>query len=326
MSGNGHWSDSQEVVSTSRPLKFTLLLIKFLPAFLVHLIVIPVSFFFFLCAKSARKHVENFQKQMWIYTNGETPEKMNPYLTILSFALSVVEKMEGWLGKIKYENLIRHDDDLQELISRLESGRGAFLIGSHLGNIELMRSLSSFCETGVSKKISVTTIMSMKVTSQFNNTLKEINPEVVTNVIDPDSIGPETIFALQNEVENGGLVVITGDRTSAHGGKHTIKHEFLGRDAEFPYGVFLIATLLKAPVYFVFGLRTKSAALFPKNGLFVEKSKIDLSECTGRAARARIPELCGEYVATLEKYCIKYPYQWYNFFDFWQTEKEENNG
>lgn len=324
MSGNGHWSDSQEVVKTNRPLKFTLLLIKFLPAFLVHLIVIPVSFFFFLCAKSARKHVENFQKQMQLYTNGETPEKINPYLTILSFALSVVEKMEGWLGKVKYGNLIRHDDDLQELISLLESGKGAFLIGSHLGNIELMRSLSSFCETGVSKKISVTTIMSMKVTSQFNNTLKEINPEVVTNVIDPDSIGPETIFALQNEVENGGLVVITADRTSAHSEKRSIKHDFLGKTADFPYGVFLIATLLKAPVYFVFGLRTKSAALFPKNGIFVEKSKIDLAGCTGREARAKIPELCGEYVTTLEKYCIKYPNQWYNFFDFWQNNGEND--
>ncbi len=326
MSGNGHWSDSQEVVSTSRPLKFTLLLIKFLPAFLVHLIVIPVSFFFFLCAKSARKHVLDFQEQMRKYTDNKAPKRLNAYLTILSFALSVVEKMEGWLGKIKYENLIRHDDSLQELISQLERGKGAFLIGSHLGNIELMRSLSSFCETGVSKKISVTTIMSMKVTSQFNNTLKEINPEVVTNVIDPDSIGPETIFALQNEVENGGLVVITGDRTSAHGGKHTIKHDFLGKTADFPYGVFLIATLLKAPVYFVFGIRTKSAAIFPKNNIFVERSSIDLSSCTGREARAKIPELCGEYVATLEKYCIKYPNQWYNFFDFWQTEKEENNG
>ena len=319
MSDSGHWSNSQEVVKTNRPLKFTLLLIKFLPAFLVHLIVFPVSFFFYLGAKSARKHVLDFQKEMQKFTDNAVPKQLNAYLTILSFALSVVEKMEGWLGKIKYENLIRHDDSLQELISLLESGKGAFLIGSHLGNIELMRSLSSFCETGVSKKISVTTIMSMKVTSQFNNTLKEINPEVVTNVIDPDTIGPETIFALQNEVENGGLVVITGDRTSAHGGKHTIKHDFLGRTADFPYGVFLIATLLKAPVYFVFCLRTKSAALFPKNNIFVERSKIDLANCTGREARAKIPELCGEYASTLEKYCVKYPHQWYNFFDFWQN-------
>ena len=325
MSRNGHWSNSQEVVSTSRPLKFTLLLIKFLPAFLVHLIVFPVSFFFFLCAKSARNHVENFQKQMKIYTNGETPKKINSYLTILSFAISVVEKMEGWLGKTKYKNLITHNDDFMELNSLLEHGKGAFIVGSHLGNIELMRSLSSFREIGVSKKISVTTIMSMKVTNQFNNTLKEINPDFETNIIDPDLIGPETIFALQNEVENGGLVVITGDRTSIHGRKHTIKHEFLGREADFPYGVFLIATLLKAPVYFVFGLRTKSAALFPKNNLFVERSKIDLTGCTGKGARTKIPELCGEYVTTLEKYCIKYPNQWYNFFDFWQNNVGEEN-
>ena len=325
MSANGHWSDSQEVVSTNRPLKLILLFIKHFPAFIVHIMLFPISFFYFLCAKKARIHVENFQKQMRQYTNGKTPERISSYLTFLSFAFSIVEKMEGWLGKIKYENLIRHDDALQEMNGLLERGKGAYLIGSHLGNIELMRSLSSFCEIGVSKKISVTTIMSLKVTSQFNNTLKEINPDFETNIIDPDSIGPETIFLLQNEIENGGLVVITGDRTSSHSGKRCIKHDFLGKTAEFPYGVFLIASLLKAPVFFAFGLRTKSAALFPKNNIFVEKAKTDFN-CGRAETKKRIEELCGEYVTTLEKYCIKYPNQWYNFFDFWQKNGGEENG
>jgi predicted LPLAT superfamily acyltransferase len=152
--------------------------------------------------------------------------------------------------------------------------------------------------------------------------LKEINPDFETNNIDADSIGPETIFALQNEVENGGLVVILGDRTSAHSEK-CIKHDFLGKTACFPYGVYLIASLLKAPVFFVFGLRTKSASLFPKNNIFVEKAKTDF-DCNRAEAKKRIVELCGEYAATLEKYSIKYPNQWYNFYDFWQNIGEEN--
>ncbi|MBO4641218.1 MAG: hypothetical protein J5710_15850, partial [Treponema sp.] len=60
------------------------------------------------------------------------------------------------------------------------------------------------------------------------------------------------------------------------------------------------------------------------NNIFVERSKTDLTNCTGREARAKIPELCGEYACALEKYCVKYPHQWYNFFDFWQNSGEND--
>lgn len=320
MSKNGHWSESQEIVSTSRPLKLTFMMVKYLPAVLLHAIVLPVSFFYFLFAKTARKHVLDFQKQMRSYTGGKEPKILNSYLTISSFALSIVEKMEGWLGKIKYRNIIRHEDSMPELIDLLNHGKGALLIVSHLGNIELMRSLSSFCETGVSKRISVSAIMSMKVTSRFNNTLKEINPDAALNIIDSDSITPETICTLQDEIENGGLVVITGDRTSAHSRNRFIKQDFLGRTAEFPYGVFLIAELLKAPVFFVFSPRSKNFSLLPKSCMFVEKPAADFASEAG--SKARISALCSEYVRSLEKYCIKYPYQWYNFYDFWQNSED----
>ena len=325
MNKENHWISTQEVISTNRPLKLTLFLIKMFPSFIVHALVFPVSFFFFLGAKKAKMHYKNFLKQMKEYTKGKFPKSMNSYFWILSFSFSIVEELEGWLGKIKYKNIIKHDDALPELISLLENGKGAFLIGSHLGNLDLLRSLSSFCETGVSKKISVTTVMNMTVTKELNNTLKEINSDFETNIIDSDSVGPEAIFAMQEEIQNGGLVIILGDRTSAHS-ERSIKHDFLGKTANFPYGVFLIATLLKAPVYFVFGIRDKNNAILSKSHIFVEKSKIDFANCTDREAKAKIPELCDEYVTTLEKYCIKYPYQWYNFFDFWQNSEGDNNG
>jgi len=44
-------------------------------------------------------------------------------------------------------------------------------------------------------------------------------------------------------------------------------------------------------------------------------------DCPRAERETRIKRLCGEYVALLEKYCIMYPLQWYNFFNFWVEDE-----
>ena len=357
-----HWADEKEVVSSSKPLKFLLLLFKVFPRFLIHIFAFPVGFFYFLFSSRARKECIRYQKQMREYTEGlrseETSadeEKMSPErktassrktspvsktsfsrktvssrknpprirasVQIISFSLCVLEKMEGWLGKIRYENLISEGEDLRGLIERLERGEGAVLIGSHLGNIELLRSLSSFNRTGVKRNVPVTTIMEMKATEQFNKTLEEINPGSTFNVIDPENITPDTMIFLQEQLEKGGLVVFTADRTSARSRTRVIRKPFLGKEADFPYGVFLLAQLLKAPVYYVFGLRTRTLTAFPRNYMFIEKSAVSLDVPRSKREEA-IASLADEYVKTLEKYTLRFPYQWYNFYNFWLLNEE----
>ena len=34
--------------------------------------------------------------------------------------------------------------------------------------------------------------------------------------------------------------------------------------------------------------------------------------------KQKTAELANEFVSYLEKFCLKHPYQWYNFYDFWQ--------
>ena len=316
-----HWSDQDEVISSSKPLKLLLRLFALQPKWLVHSLIYPVGFFYFLFSKRARNDCYVYQKQMRAYTDGKSPGRISALKQIISFCLCVLEKMEGWLGKVKYKNLITHDDDLQALIGQLENNQGAVLIGSHLGNIELLRSLSSFNRTGVSKEFSVTTIMETKATAQFNKTISEINPGATFNVIDPSDITPDTIIFLQDQIEKGGIVVFAADRTSANVRNRCIRRKFLGKDADFPYGVFLLTSLLKAPAYYVFGLRTKNSTLFPKNHMFVEKSKISF-DCPRNLREERINDLCTEFVQILEKYTIKFPYQFYNFYNFWHLYDE----
>lgn len=316
-----HWADEKEVISSNKPLKFLLLLFSFLPGFLVHCVAFPVAFFYLLCSKRARNECCLYQKNLREFSKGEVPKIISPYRQILSFSHCVLEKLQGWLGKQKYDMVITHDDDLGELVSSLNDGKGALMIGSHLGNMELLRGLSSFGENACGRQLSVTTIMEMKATEQFNQTLKEINPNAGFNVIDPSDIGPDTICTLQEQIEKGGLVVVAADRTSARSRTKCLTESFLGKPANFPYGVFLIAMLLKAPVYYCFGLRSKTSSLNPKYHMFIEKSSVNLE--VGRSERENsIKMLCREFISKLEKFCIQFPYQWYNFYNFWLLSKE----
>ncbi len=315
-----HWADEKEVVSSNKPLLFLFSMLQKLPNWLFFLFIYPIAFFFYIFSKRGRVESKNYQKQLKQYTNGLSPKKISPFKQILSFSFCVVEKMAGWLGNFHYDELITHDDDLKNLQTQLENGKGALLIGSHLGNIELLRGLSSFGEDGVNKKISITTIMELKSTEQFNKTLQEINPNVNFQVVDPSTIGINSIIEFQEQIENGGLVVITGDRTSAKARSRVIRQKFLGKDADFPYGVFVLATLLKAPTYYIFGLREKTSMLNPKYNIFIEKSNIDFKN-SNQKREEKITSLCTEFVQKLEKFCIKFPYQWYNFYNFWLLAK-----
>lgn len=320
-----HWSEHKEEVHSSIPIKLLLSLLKILPSGFTFAICFPVAFFYTLFVPHARKEAVAYQKKLKSFSQGKSPKIISAYRQILSFSICLVEKLSGWLGKVEYTDLILHDDDCQELIQRLEEGKGAVVFCSHLGNIELLRSLSSFHRTGVSRDVPVNVLMEVNTSAIFFNTLKEVNPGFSMNAIDTRNIGPDTIVHLQECLEHGELVVCAGDRTSAASKERFIRKPFLGEDADFPYGVYLMAMLLKEPVYFMFGLRSRTATLHPKNHMIVEKAKTE-TDCPRSEREERITMLCQEFIDRLEHYCIQFPYQWYNFYNFWMKQLPKSKG
>lgn len=312
-----HWADNKEVIKTNAPLKFLLVLLKYTPGFMVRFLIYPVTFFYFVFVKSARKAAVQYQKQLREFTGRKIPPHISSYRQMLSFSLCIIEKMEGWLGKIKFDRIQYQNDDITDILETLKAGKGALLITSHLGNMELLRSLSDYNEQLVGRQVPVYVVMDMKVNNNFTETLKSVNPKFSFNVINSIDFGPDAMVTLMDAVENGALVVIAGDRTSANEREKTIKVNFLGKEAEFPYGVFLMPFLMKVPVYFMFGLRSKLSVFNPKHNVYIEKCHINF-DCPRSERENNIVLCCGEFIGKLEKFCILYPYQWYNFFDFWE--------
>ncbi len=321
---SAHWSKEKEVVKSNRPVRFLFFLVRILPVWLLVLFTVPVSFFYYICSPRARKVSRIYQDKLISFAKSsgcQSPiPKQSAFTQIFSFALCIVEKVESWCGNIDYSDVGFADDDGKELKQRLSSGKGAFLLFSHLGNMEYLRSLATANEIGVTRKIPVCIMMDNHVTNIFNQTVMEKNPDAVMNVIDSSDVGIQTIEKMQNIVEQGGIVVVAADRTSAMSQSRNIETSFLGENALFPYGSFLLASLLEVPVYFTFALRNRTFMMNPKYTMHIVKSSVSFSNLKKSERKVKIQELCKEFAAHLETLCINNPFQWYNFYDFWRKE------
>ena len=311
------WAKEDEVIKTNIPIYLTLGMLKFAPRFFLNFITRCTSVFFYLFNKRAKQECLRFQNQfLKVAENGEL-KKNNVFRQILSFAITFVEKMECWVKndfKVKIEF---QDDDVNQLINQLNAGNGAFIICSHLGNSEILRNLANHNKIYLNREIPVSVLMDLSSTQNFTNTIEKINPGFSKNIVDINNISPATIEILQETIEKGGLVVTAGDRISKNADSRYLTASFLGKDAPWSYGVYLLAMLLKAPVYFMFGIRNGDVSFKRNYNFYIKRSSVD-TDCSRKERETKIEELCLEFAGELEKRCLENPFQWYNFYDFWQ--------
>jgi predicted LPLAT superfamily acyltransferase len=317
---DSHWSTQKEKAAGYWLLAFTLFIFKLLPVIILRLLCFPVGFCYFIFSKKTREHSRLYLRRLSSAMGGG--KKFSSLKHIIAFSLSLVEKIEAWSGKVSFTRIHFQDDDIQELVQRLEKGQGAFLISSHLGNMEFIRGLAGFNRTGVSREIPVNAIVDFTVTAHFNRMLSNLNPHSVTQIISARELGPQTVILLQEKIAAGELVVIAGDRTSANPGSRYLSFPFLGEEAPFPYGPFFLAALSEAPIYAVFAMRQKDLSLSSHYALHIHHSPVSF-DCPRSQRENRIGELVNWYASLLEQYCKKYPHQWYNFYDFFKPAVED---
>jgi len=321
-----HWSQHKEKAAGYWQIKLLLILFRLFPVFILRVIAFPVGFFYFLFSKRARIESGRFlQKAAPFVEESKTAKRcrspFGPLRHIVSFSLTLVEKIQSWGGKFKFKNIHFQDDDVEELIRELENGKGVFLITSHLGNIDLLRGLARLNRTGVSRKTPMIAVIDTKISDNFSRMLKELNPQSSFDILNAAEIGPHTAIMLEDQLASGTMMTIAGDRTAANsGGKgKKLMIPFLGEDAPFSSGIFYLAVLMKAPVYFVFALRRGDLSMKPEYDMHVHKSTLSF-ECSRKERLAQSSLLANSFASLLENYCKKNPFQWYNFYDFWAKE------
>ena len=309
------WFEVKEVGGSLWHFRFMLWITCHLPLRIVELCTAIVCFFFWLGASPVRKRSKAYLKRLFA-VRGKRMPFMATYKHVLSFALSMIEKLLGWRGAIKLNRVETQGDDLDKLVEQLDRGEGAFLICSHLGNMEMLRSLTGYGEIHTHRQFKVFPVVDFSGTSKFNALLHELNPDLMNSVLDANKMGVDSAVWMKEQVAAGNVVAIAGDRTSANSQGRNIEMNFLGDPANFPEGAFTLASILNAPIYFTFAIRKHDFDIRTPYEMHVVKAATSF-DCSRRERPRKIKDLVREYVQLLEKLSLRHPYQWYNFYNFW---------
>lgn len=277
-------------------------------------IMYPVICYFFLTGKVAREASFDFLRRV------QTLEPQHPKLSqrvgwrdslnhFLAFGNAALDRIDAWCDRIQLSQV--DFPDRHVLGEQLESGKGAVLLVSHLGNLELCRAISIH-----QRKVKVNVMVLTSNAENFNKVLKQLNPDSTLNLIQVTELDPATSMLLQQKIENGELVVIAGDRTSTNTQGRVMYAPFIGQEAAFPQGPFILAGLLDCPVFLMFCLR--------ENGRYRVHLERFADTLKGpRAGRVdRLQQAVNRYSERLEYFALREPLQWFNFFDFWRKDNE----
>ena len=263
------------------------------------LIVYGIALYFLLAAPAARKASRAYLARCL----GRPVTWLDLYRHILAFSSTIHDRFHMLndqhdlfnirvFGTAPIDALIQHNS-------------GIFLFGAHLGSFEVLRS-----HARNNPALKVLMAMYPENARQLNSILAAINPQASHNIV---SLGQmDSMLTIYQKLEDGAVVGILADR--AVGQDQYLSIPFLGMPARFPTGPFRMAAMLRHPVYFMAGLYHGANRYDVHFELLTDFSK---SAPADRDAAMR--ELLNKYVAALERHCLSAPFNWFNFYDFWES-------
>ncbi|MGH8187597.1 MAG: acyltransferase, partial [Steroidobacteraceae bacterium] len=196
-------------------------------------------------------------------------------------------------------------DDLRSAWARQQ---GVLVFGSHLGSFDALRVLAQF-----RSDVKVRVVIDIEQNPALSHVLNALNPELARSIINPRRDGMTTALAIKEALDDKALVTLLVDR--ARPGNEVLLCDFLGHPAPFPVSPWRLAAALKVPVVLCFGLYRGGN----RYDLYFEPFAETLAaERTRR--EDHLKEVVRRFAARLEHYAREAPYNWFNFYDFWQIE------
>jgi len=225
------------------------------------------------------------------------------YRNYYVFGQTLIDKivvMAGIPNKFTFQ--FEGEHHLRELVA---AGKGGIMLSAHLGNWEVAGHLFKRLQTRIN--IVMFDGEHQRIKSYLEGVTGERNVNVI--VIKDDL---SHIYAINDALSNNELVCMHADRFME--GNKTVKMRFMGEEALFPAGPFLLAATFRVPVSLVFAFKETS-------------THYHLYATPPRAYHGRrqqgVAEAVAGFVSALEEKVRLYPEQWFNYYDFWEIRETE---
>jgi len=195
---------------------------------------------------------------------------------------------------------------LDNLLDALARERGVLLFGSHLGSFDALRVLKR-----LRGDLALRVVLDKRHNAAIGEVLDALDPALAAGIIDAGADGHQVALQIKQAADEGAMVAMLVDR--AQPDEPALPADFLGKPAPFPTTPWLIAAALRVPVVLAYGLHrggNRYELVFEAFRDTVEVPRAD------RAGALR--GLIADYAARLQRHTLDAPYNWFNFYDFWQ--------
>ncbi len=217
---------------------------------------------------------------------------------LLVFGQTIIDKiavLSGAGDKLSFTH-----EGVEYIEQLVKDGKGGVLLSAHLGNWEVAGHLLKRVNTVIN------IVMYDGEAEQMKQFMQQFESNRSFNIIFiKDDLSH--IYEISAALARNELICLHGDRFRP--GNRTMQHDFLGKNALFPAGPFILAAKLKAPVCFVFA--------FKETNFHYHFYAYPPRVYEGRGTQG-MEKMLDEYVDKLEDKLKQYPWQWFNYYDFWK--------
>ncbi len=261
----------------------------------------PITAWFLVFSAAARAASRDFLTQA-LGRPATVADICRHFFVFSSVILDRLFLLTGRIDAYKFEMT-----GVEALHATLAEGRGCLLLGSHLGSFEVLRALAR------EAPVRIRALMYLDNAGALSRVLEHLNPELARDVI---GIGTTaTMLEVRESVARGEVVGILGDR--APKGQKRLCTAFFGKQALFPTGPLILASVLKTPTFLFFGIRTG-----PRRYRIHLERFADAITLHRATRQADLQHWLAVYAGRLEHHARNFPYNWFNFFDFWAPSAE----
>ncbi len=260
-----------------------------------------VALFTFLLNSDLRLYSQKYFSVIFEYFKDDSlkPSLINVFKHILSYANSLVYKIETFSGRFKSVKVSFANENAEKIFyEKLKNKEGRIFIFSHIGNIDILRSFLTNNEKTEEESLSI--LLQKEHCEIFNSFLKKIEKVTQKIKVYPiEEIDITTVSELDDNLKKGGALFIAGDRIASNNPEKSTEVKFLNKKILLPLGTFKFPKILNADTYFISVIKEgKEFKIYmnPQN---------DLNEKV----------LTDNFVNFMEEMTKIAPYQFYHFYD-----------
>ena len=305
MNDPAHWAERPET-ATLRGIRLLVAMYRLGGVWLFRLCLAPVVLCYALFHRQARLASADYRRRLHRFDpTFPAPRPWHFIYHLWQFANALLDKLAVWMGDITRDQVTLHGSELIDNL--LDRKQGAVILISHLGNFEICQALSES-----RPRLRLTVLQHTLNAAKFNEVLAHHNRHSQVELLQVTDLDIGTAMHLSDKIGAGEFIAIAADRVAIGNGR-SLERDFLGEPAPFPLGPFALAIALEAPVLTIHSLKHNGRYHIHFKALWQGGTVPRKERTLQRNA------LADAFVAQLEQHCLSAPWQWYNFFPFWQS-------